>query len=130
MTLPEFSGAFSLVIMDQGRLIGVRDPNGFRPLSLGSLDRGWVLASETAALDIVGATFVRDVEPGEMLVIDAGGLRSHHPFADVDPQLCLFEFVYFARPDSLLYGQNIHAARRRMGEILAAEVPWVSPSMK
>ncbi len=119
--LTHFEGAFSLVLMDQGRLVGVRDPRGFRPLCLGRLDRGWVLASETAALDLIGADFEREVEPGEMIVIDAGGPRSLHPFPPAEPKLCLFEFVYFARPDSLLYGQNIHAARRRMGEILAAE---------
>ncbi len=122
-TLPQFEGAFSLVLMDQGRLVGVRDPFGFRPLSLGRLADGWVLASETAALDIVGADFVRDVEPGEMVIVDAGGVRSLRPFPPVAPRLCLFEFVYFARPDSALYGQNVHAARRRMGELLAAQAP-------
>jgi amidophosphoribosyltransferase len=109
--------------MDQGRLVGVRDPHGFRPLCLGRLARGWVLASETAALDIVGATFVREVEPGEVVVVDASGVRSFHPFAAAAPRLCLFEFVYFARPDSQLYGQNVHAARRRMGEELADQAP-------
>ncbi len=121
--LPGFAGAFSLVMMDQGRLVGVRDPHGFRPLCLGRLSSGWVLASETAALDIVGARFTREVEPGEMVVIDAGGPRSFHPFAAVEPRLCVFEFVYFARPDSTLYGQNVHRARRRMGELLAGEAP-------
>ncbi len=121
--LAGFDGAFSLVLMDQGRLVGVRDPHGFRPLCLGRLGAGWVLASETAALDIVGADFVRDVEPGEMVVIDASGLRSHRPFPPAAPKLCLFEFVYFARPDSALYGQNVHAARRRMGALLAAQAP-------
>jgi amidophosphoribosyltransferase len=123
-TLPEFEGAFSLVIMDQGHLVGVRDPHGFRPLCLGRLDDdGWVLASETAALDIVGATFIREVEPGEMVVIDAVGVRSLRPFAETDPHLCIFEFVYFARPDSTLYGQSVHAARLRMGRSLAEESP-------
>ncbi len=121
--LPGFQGAFSLVVMDQGRLIGVRDPNGFRPLCLGRLGEGWVLASETAALDIVGATFVREIEPGEMLVISASGLRSHHPFATVATNLCVFEFVYFARPDSSLYGRNVFAARQQMGRLLADEHP-------
>ncbi len=127
--LPQLEGAFSLVMMDQGRLIGARDPYGFRPLCLGSLERGWVLASETAALDIVGADFVREIEPGEMVVIDAAGPRSHRPFAEVQPRLCLFEFVYFARPDSVLYGHNVHAARRRMGELLAAEAPAVADAV-
>jgi amidophosphoribosyltransferase len=121
---PTWEGAFSLVIMDQGRIIGLRDPNGFRPLCLGSLpDGGWVLASETAALDMVGAHFVREVAAGEMVVIDAGGLHSFYPFSATDPKLCLFEFVYFARPDSQMYGRGIHAARRQMGETLAMEHP-------
>lgn len=123
--LPRFEGAFSLVLMDQGRLLGVRDPHGFRPLCIGRLEGGgWVLASETAALDLVGARFVRDVEPGEMVIIDSTGLRSFRPFTEpADPRLCLFEFVYFARPDSLLYGQNVHLARQQMGATLAVEHP-------
>ncbi len=121
---PSWKGAFSLVIMDQGRIIGLRDPNGFRPLCMGSLPQGgWVLASETAALDLIGARFMREVAAGEMVVIDAGGVHSYHPFAEVKPGLCLFEFVYFARPDSHMYGRTIHAARRQMGEILATEHP-------
>ncbi|GIU92662.1 MAG: amidophosphoribosyltransferase [Acidimicrobiia bacterium] len=121
--LPSFRGAFSLVVMDQGRLIGVRDPHGFRPLVLGSLDGGWVLASETAALDLVGATFQREVEPGEMVVVDAQGLRSVRPFPPAEPRLCVFEFVYFARPDSVLGGTNVAMARRAMGFRLAEEHP-------
>ncbi|MFO7292480.1 MAG: amidophosphoribosyltransferase [Actinomycetes bacterium] len=122
--LPTFEGAFSLVVMDQGRVIGARDPHGFRPLCLGELpEGGWVLASETAALDLVGATFRRDVEPGEMVVIDATGVRSLRPFESTDPRLCIFEYVYFARPDSRLHGQSVHAARRRMGATLAEEHP-------
>jgi amidophosphoribosyltransferase len=118
-------GAFSLVIMDQTRAIGVRDPHGFRPLCLGQLpDGGHVLASETPALDIVGAKFDRELDPGEMVVIDEHGVREQHPFGTaVDPHLCLFEFVYFARPDSRLYGQSVHQARIRMGEQLAAQAP-------
>lgn len=121
---PTWKGAFSLVIMDQGRIVGLRDPNGFRPLCLGSLnDGGWVLASETAALDLVGAKFVREVAAGEMVVIDANGVKSYYPFADVRPGLCVFEFVYFARPDSHMYGRSIHAARHEMGRILSDEHP-------
>ena len=122
--LPQLEGAFSLVVMDQGHLVGVRDPHGYRPLCLGSLpEGGWVLASETAALDLVGATFERDVEAGEMVVIDAGGVRSLLPFDQTDPRLCIFEFVYFARPDSNLYGQNVHGVRQQMGRRLAIEAP-------
>lgn len=118
-------GAFSLVLMDESRIIGVRDPHGFRPLCLGRLDGGWVLASESPALDIVGAEFVRELEPGEMVVVDDDGLRSEHPFGPdgPEPRLCLFEFVYFARPDTRLYGQSVHQARIRMGEHLAAQAP-------
>jgi amidophosphoribosyltransferase len=123
--LPLLKGAFSFVLMDQGHVIGVRDPNGFRPLCLGRLDNGWVLASETPALDVVGAHFVRELEPGEMVVIDATGYRSVKPFpADrINPTLCLFEFVYFARPDAQLYGKSVHGARVRMGEQLAEQAP-------
>lgn len=121
-TLPKLQGAFSLVLMDEAHLVGVRDPHGFRPLVLGRLDAGWVLASETAALDIVGAHFVREIAPGELIVIDATGIRSHQ-FAEPTPQLCFFEFVYFARPDTVLYGHNVHAARQRMGEELAHQAP-------
>ena len=123
--LPRLKGAFSLVLMDDSHVIGVRDPNGFRPLCLGRLDTGWVLASESAALDIVEAHFVRELEPGEMVVIDASQYRSIHPFPPeaINPKLCLFEFVYFARPDSRLYGQTVHTARQRMGELLADQAP-------
>jgi amidophosphoribosyltransferase len=121
--LPELRGGFSFVMMDDAHLIGVRDPHGIWPLVLGRLgDSGWVLASETAALDIVGAHFVREVAPGEMVVIDASGVREHR-FAPPDPKLCLFEFVYFARPDTMLYGRSVHAARQRMGEELARQAP-------
>jgi len=123
--LPRMRGAFSLVLADCVQLVGVRDPNGFRPLCLGRLDDGWVLASETPALDITGAHFVREVEPGEVLAIDANGCRSYHPWPAerVQPRLCLFEFVYLARPDSRLYGQELHGARARMGELLAEQAP-------
>ncbi len=123
--LPRLHGAFSLVIADHERVIGVRDPNGFRPLCLGRLDNGWVLASESPALDVIGAHMVRELDPGEVVVINDTGWRSLRPFNDeaVDPRLCLFEFVYFARPDSVLYGQSVHHARVRMGEMLAAQAP-------
>jgi amidophosphoribosyltransferase len=123
--LPRVHGAFSLVLADRASLVGVRDPNGFRPLCLGKLDDGWVLASETPALDIIGAHFVREVEPGEVIVISADGCRSLRPWPpeQVQPKLCLFEFVYLARPDSRLYGQELHDARVRMGELLAEQAP-------
>ena len=123
--LPRLEGAFSFVAMDEAHLIGVRDPNGFRPLCLGKIDTGWVLASETPALDVVGAHFVRELDPGEMIVIDASGPRSLWPFPAerINPKLCIFEFVYFARPDSQLYGKEVHAARLRMGELLALQAP-------
>ena len=124
--LPRLKGAFSFTIMDEKRLIGVRDPNGFRPLCLGRLDpRGWVLASETPALDVIGAHFVREIEPGEVVVIDADGVRSLRPFdaERIEPRLCIFEFVYFARPDSRLYGREVYGARERMGEVLADQAP-------
>jgi amidophosphoribosyltransferase len=120
--LPKLAGAFSLVLMDEAHLFGVRDPHGFRPLVLGRTEGGWVLASETAALDIVGAHFVRDVEPGELVAIDASGVRSIR-YAEATPKLCLFEFVYIARPDTQLYGQSVHSARQRMGEELARQSP-------
>ncbi|HZU74562.1 MAG TPA: amidophosphoribosyltransferase [Acidimicrobiales bacterium] len=123
--LPELEGAFSFVVMDTAHLIGARDPNGFRPLCLGRLDSGWVLASESPALDVIGAHFVRELDPGEMVVIDATGCRTLRPFPPerVQPKLCVFEFVYIARPDSHLYGKEVHGARRRMGELLAEQAP-------
>jgi amidophosphoribosyltransferase len=128
--LPLLEGAFSFVVLDAGHVMGVRDAHGFRPLCLGRLGpadapEGWVLASETPALDIVGATFVREIEPGELVIIDGSGVRSVQaiPTDLTDPHLCIFEFVYFARPDSHLYGKEVHAARRRMGERLAAPAP-------
>jgi len=123
--LPRLHGAFTLVLADNERIVGVRDPNGFRPLCLGRLDGGWVLASESPALDVIGAHMVREVDPGEVVVIDQTGCRSMRPFHDdvVDPKLCLFEFVYFARPDAVLYGKSVHHARVRMGEMLAAQAP-------
>jgi amidophosphoribosyltransferase len=124
--LPRLEGAFSLVLSDDRQIVGVRDPHGFRPLCLGRLDDGgWVLASETPALDVVGAKFVRELDPGEVLMIGADGHRSFRPFPDqgIEPALCIFEFVYFARPDSRLYDRSVHQARLRMGEQLAEQAP-------
>jgi amidophosphoribosyltransferase len=120
--LPLVRGAFSLVFMDEQTLYAARDPQGFRPLVLGRLARGWVVASETAALDIVGATFVREIEPGEMVAIDEDGLRSHI-FATPAPKGCLFEYVYLARPDTAIAGRSVHATREEVGRRLAEEYP-------
>jgi amidophosphoribosyltransferase len=120
--LPHVQGAFSFVFMDENTLYAARDPHGVRPLVLGRLDRGWVVASETAALDIVGASFVREVEPGELIVIDAEGLRSRR-FAPATPAGCVFEYVYLARPDTTINGRAVHEARVEMGRRLAAEHP-------
>jgi amidophosphoribosyltransferase len=117
-------GAFSLVIMTEHELIGVRDPHGFRPLSIGKLDDAWVLASETCALDLIHAKFVRDVEPGEVVVINKDGLTSFKPFPDHQRKaFCIFEYVYFARPDSTIAGRNVHRVRVEMGRELAREHP-------
>ena len=122
LELPNVSGAFSLVFMDDQTLYGARDPQGIRPLVLGRLERGWVIASETAALDIVGATFVREIEPGEIVAIDEHGLRSMR-FAEADPKGCLFEFVYLARPDTSINGNAVHGVRVEVGRRLAKEFP-------
>ncbi len=120
--LPDLRGAFSLVFTDETTLYAARDRHGVRPLVLGRLDRGWVVASETAALDIVGASFVREVEPGELLAIDAEGLRSAH-FAAPEPKGCIFEYVYLARPDTTISGRGVHSARVEIGRRLADEHP-------
>ena len=120
--LPKLEGAFSLVFMDEKTLYAARDRHGVRPLVIGKLERGWVVASETAALDIVGAAFVREVEPGEFLAINEDGIRSEM-WAKPDPKGCLFEYVYLARPDTTIAGQGVHATRVRIGKRLAIEAP-------
>jgi amidophosphoribosyltransferase len=120
--LPDVRGAFCLVFADETTLYAARDPHGVRPLVLGRLERGWVVASETAALDIVGASFVREVEPGELLAIDENGLRSTR-FANPEPKGCLFEYVYLARPDTTIAGRGVHATRVDIGRRLAEESP-------
>jgi amidophosphoribosyltransferase len=122
-TLPMFEGAFTLCVMDTTTLVGIRDPHGFRPLCLGKLGNSWIIASETAALDILGADLIRQIEPGEMVVIDGNGPTSSFPFEPSDSRLCVFEFIYFARPDSILRDQTIHKARQRMGRRLAEQAP-------
>jgi amidophosphoribosyltransferase len=120
--LPRLRGAFSLVFCDEGTLYAARDPQGIRPLVLGRLESGWVIASETAALDIVGASFVREVEPGELVAVDEHGLRAQR-FAAPEPKGCLFEFVYLARPDTRISGRGIHSVRVEIGRRLAKEHP-------
>jgi amidophosphoribosyltransferase len=115
-------GAFCLTFMDENTLYAARDPYGVRPLSLGRLDRGWVVASETAALDIVGASFIREVEPGELIAVDENGLRTSR-FAEAKPKGCVFEYVYLARPDTTIAGRNVHLSRVEMGRRLAKEAP-------
>ncbi len=122
-TFSEVKGAYSILIGTRKSLIGVRDPHGFRPLCIGKLDGAYVLASETCALDLIGASYLRDVEPGEMVFIDKNGLRSIKPFPGVRSAYCIFEFIYFARPDSNIFGQNVYLCRKRLGHILAREYP-------
>ena len=121
--LLQVEGAYSLVAMTADALIGTRDPHGVRPLVLGQLDGGHVLASESCALDIIGAEFVRDVERGEVIVIDASGVRSYHPFNHTPSRFCIFEYVYFSRPDSVVEGSSVYDARKNIGAELARESP-------
>ncbi len=122
--LQAIKGAYSLVALSEGLLIGVRDPYGIRPLVLGRIDGGaYVLASESCALDIVGATFLRDIEPGEVVVISKQGVQSLRPFASAPSRFCVFEYIYFARPDSLLDGRSVYESRRKIGTVLAEESP-------
>jgi len=116
-------GAFSVVAMTRTKLIGVRDPLGVRPLVLGRYQDAWILSSETCALDIIGAAFVREIEPGEMIIINADGARSFRPFDEAEPRFCVFEYVYFSRPDSVIGGLSVYEARRRIGVELAREAP-------
>lgn len=120
-TVPYLKGAFSLVILTEGKLIGLRDAYGIRPLSLGKLRDNFLISSETCGLDIVGGQFVRDILPGEMVVIDDNGLESKMILPTAKKSLCVFEFIYFARPDSFLYGRNVYHARKHMGMKLAEE---------
>ncbi len=121
--LRRVEGAFSVVAMTRTKLIGVRDPLGVRPLVLGQVGDGWVLSSETCALDIIGATFVREINPGEMVVINGDGVESHYPFRPQRPRFCIFEHVYFSRPDSILGGRSVYETRRQIGVELAKEAP-------
>jgi len=119
--LSEVRGAYSLVFLSKDELVVARDPLGFRPLVLGRVKDAWVAVSETCALDLINATYVREVEPGEVIVVDKDGLRSFHPFPPVAPRRCVFEYVYFARPDSRVFGRTVYQVRRELGRQLARE---------
>jgi len=119
--LHRIKGSYSLLILTEDQLVAVRDPNGFRPLVIGKLDNGIVFASETCALDLIGAKFEREVDPGEMVVVDREGLRSYRPFPKSAHAHCVFELIYFSRPDSLVFGRTVHDVRKRLGRQLARE---------
>jgi len=121
--LCETEGAFSMLFLTPESLIAIRDPRGFRPLALGRLGDAWVVASETCAFDLIDARYVRDVEPGEMIVVDEEGLHSSFPLPARPHSMCIFEHVYFARPDSVIYGQSVNESRHKMGKRLALEHP-------
>jgi amidophosphoribosyltransferase len=122
-SVSQVRGAFSLVLLTRDRMIAVRDPHGFRPLALGRLGDAVVVCSETCAMDLIGATYVRDVEPGEVLVVSAEGMRSIKPFPPAPLAHCIFEHVYFARPDSYVFGKSVNEVRTDLGRILAREQP-------
>ena len=121
--LKQIDGAYSLVLMTKDSVMGVRDPMGILPLVIGKVDDAWCLASETCALDIIGAEFIRDVEPGEIVCLSADGIRSIKPFAPVQSRFCIFEYIYFARPDSIADGHSVYEVRKRIGAQLAIESP-------
>lgn len=121
--LSQIKGAYAVVAMTQKKIIGVRDPLGVRPLVLGKLNDAYFLASETCAFDIIGAEFVRDIEPGEMVIISGGKIESLRPFGETKKRFCIFEYIYFARPDSLVEGHHVYEVRKKIGEELAKENP-------
>jgi amidophosphoribosyltransferase len=114
-------GAYSILFLTETRMVAVRDPNGFRPLALGKLNEGFVIASETCAFDLIEAEFIREIEPGEMIFIDKHGMKSYKPFKETLPSPCIFEFVYFARPDSTIFGEHVYKVRKELGRQLARE---------
>jgi amidophosphoribosyltransferase len=121
--LAEVKGSYSLVLATADKVIAARDPHGFRPLCLGQLNGSWLAASESCALDLVQADYWREVEPGEIVVLDKSGLHSRKPFPEAPPRFCIFEFIYFARPDSQIFGQSVYLVRKRLGAALAREHP-------
>jgi len=122
-SVSQAQGAFSLVMLTKDRLVAIRDPHGFRPLALGKLGEAYVVCSETCAMDLIGATYERDVEPGEVLIISADGVRSIKPFPPAPLAHCIFEHVYFARPDSYVFGRSVNEVRTELGRVLAREQP-------
>ncbi len=121
--LGKLKGAYSLVFLTDRKMVAARDPHGFRPLSLGRLRGAWVVSSETCAFDLIEAEYVRDIEPGEVIVIDENGVQSFKPFPQVRPSSCIFEYIYFARPDSRIFGKNVYEVRKNLGRLLAEEHP-------
>ena len=121
--LRQVSGAYSLVLMTENELLAARDPHGFRPLCLGKLDGAYIIASETCVMDLIEAEFIREVEPGELILINENGLQSFFPFKKVESKYCVFEHIYFARPDSFLFGEHVYTARKEMGRAMAQESP-------
>ncbi len=121
--LRQVSGAYSLVLMTEKELLAARDPQGFRPLCLGKLDGAYIIASETCVMDLIEAEFIREVEPGELILINDQGIHSFFPFKKVEPKHCVFEHIYFARPDSYIFGEHVYLARKNMGRAMAQESP-------
>ena len=121
--LRQVSGAYSLVLMTENELLAARDPHGFSPLCLGKLDNAYIIASETCVMDLIEAEFIREVEPGELILINENGMQSFFPFKKVESKYCVFEHIYFARPDSFLFGEHVYAARKEMGRAMAQESP-------
>ena len=117
--LRQVSGAYSLILMTENELLAARDPRGFRPLCLGKLDDSYVVASETCVMDLIEAEFIREIEPGELILINEKGLQSFFPFQKEEPKHCVFEHIYFARPDSFLFGEHVYMARKEMGKALS-----------
>ncbi|MBT3921039.1 MAG: amidophosphoribosyltransferase [Nitrospina sp.] len=121
--LGQVSGAYSLVLMTETELLAARDPHGFRPLCLGKLDGAYIIASETCVMDLIEAEFIREVEPGELILINDQGIQSFFPFKKVESKHCVFEHIYFARPDSYMFGEHVYTARKEMGKAMAQESP-------
>ncbi len=122
-SLKRIRGAYSLLVMNQNCIYAVRDPHGFRPLVLGKLDDAWVVASETCAFDIIDAEYVREIQPGELVELSANGIRSFFPFEKHEQSLCIFEYIYFSRPDSIIFGNSVHDMRIQLGRTLARQAP-------